>query len=89
MSHVLCHVSFLSSFFGHSGGASRWRVCYQRGTPSSFYCHREKTQDFDEFTDTVFFPLSEVSDEVVSLKLGRQDLCNFILKDSTVTVTKC
>ena len=35
---VRCHVSdvrchFFLSFFGQSGGTSRWRVCYQRGLP--------------------------------------------------------
>ena len=36
MSHVSCHVSFffcLRKKIGQSGGASRWRVCYQRGLP--------------------------------------------------------
>ena len=47
MSHVTCHMSrvtchmscvtciiyFLLLFFGQSGEASRWRVCYQRGLP--------------------------------------------------------
>ena len=44
ISHVKCHVSdvtchsfFLLLFFGQSGGASRWRVCYQRGLPSQFF----------------------------------------------------
>ena len=49
MSHVMCHVSnvmcqvsrvtwhmspFFSSLKKKSGGARRWRVCYQRGLPS-------------------------------------------------------
>ena len=47
VSHVRCHLSgvmchffssfflllFFLSFFGQSGGASRWRVCYQQGLP--------------------------------------------------------
>ena len=34
MSGIMCHVSrvFLCVFL-QSGGASRWRVCYQRGLP--------------------------------------------------------
>ena len=31
VSPVTCHVSFKK--IGQSGGASRWRVCYQRGLP--------------------------------------------------------
>ena len=37
VSHVRCHMSFfcflLLFYFGHSGGASPWRVCYQWGLP--------------------------------------------------------
>ena len=34
MSHVTCHLSFFYvKKIGQSGGASRWRVCYQRGLP--------------------------------------------------------
>ena len=35
VSRVTCHVSlfFSSSFFGPSGGAYWWRVCYQRSLP--------------------------------------------------------
>ena len=39
VSHVMCHMSqfflsiFLSIFFGQSGEAYRWMVCYQRGLP--------------------------------------------------------
>ena len=38
VSHVTCHVShiyiyFILFVFGQSGGAYRWRVCYQRGLP--------------------------------------------------------
>ena len=38
MSHVTCHMSFclFLFFFGQSGGASCWRVCYQRGLPRLF-----------------------------------------------------
>ena len=34
MSHVMCHMShiYLSIFFGQSGEAYRWRVCYRRVT---------------------------------------------------------
>jgi hypothetical protein len=32
MSHVTCHMSHVV-FFGQSGEAYRWRVCYQRGGP--------------------------------------------------------
>ena len=54
MSHVTCHMSkkkkklhfniFFSSFFlrkkiGQSGGASRWRVCYQQGLPHIVFIH--------------------------------------------------
>ena len=31
VSHVTCHIFFL--FFGQSGEAYRWRVCYQWGLP--------------------------------------------------------
>ena len=36
MSRVTCHMScvFFYFVFGQSGGASQWRVCYQRGLPS-------------------------------------------------------
>ena len=51
MSRVMCHVSrvtchmskkklhffFLRKKNGQSGGASRWRVCYQRGLPRLVY----------------------------------------------------
>ena len=38
MSRVTCHMSqfkffYLIFFFGQSGEAQRWRVCYQRGLP--------------------------------------------------------
>ena len=33
MSCVMCQVSFLFLFFLQSGGASWWRVCYQRSLP--------------------------------------------------------
>ena len=34
VSHVMCHAwHFFFFFFRQSGGASRWRVCYQRGLP--------------------------------------------------------
>ena len=37
MSRVTCHVSHVTYqllfFFGQSGEARRWRVCYQRGLP--------------------------------------------------------
>ena len=37
MTHVTCHMSFFFFFYlkknGQSGGASRWRVCYQQGLP--------------------------------------------------------
>ena len=34
LSRVRCHLSRVRRvFFGQSGGASRWRVCYQRGLP--------------------------------------------------------
>ena len=35
MSRVTCHMSqfFFYFFFGQSGEAYRWRVCYQRGLP--------------------------------------------------------
>ena len=37
MSHVTCHLSHVNFifilFFGQIVGASRWRVCYQRGLP--------------------------------------------------------
>ena len=37
VSHVLCHMShvifFSPFFFGQSGEAIRWRVCYERGLP--------------------------------------------------------
>ena len=35
ISRVICHVSRVTcpSFFGQSGEAYRWRVCYQRGLP--------------------------------------------------------
>ena len=48
MSRVTCHLSHVIFFFyiliffyvkknGQSGGASRWRVCYQRGLPHLVY----------------------------------------------------
>ena len=39
VSHVTCHINFnllFIYFFGQSGEASRWRVCYQRGLPRLF-----------------------------------------------------
>ena len=35
MSHIMCHMSyfFFIFFFGQSGEAYQWRVCYQRGLP--------------------------------------------------------
>ena len=33
VSHVTCHIFFIYFFFGRSGEAYRWRVCYQRGLP--------------------------------------------------------
>ena len=39
MSHITCHIFIFFLFFfhvkkiGQGGGASRWRVCYQRGLP--------------------------------------------------------
>ena len=35
MSHVMCHMSRVTFFFffGQSGEAYLWRVCYQRGLP--------------------------------------------------------
>ena len=33
MSHVTCHIFYFIFFFGQSGEAYRWRVCYQRGLP--------------------------------------------------------
>ena len=36
VSGVMCHMShdtFFSFFFGQSGKAYRWRVCYQQGLP--------------------------------------------------------
>ena len=43
LSHVTCHLShvkiffFLSKKIQQSGGASRWRVCYQQGLPRLVY----------------------------------------------------
>ena len=42
VSYVMCHMLqyflfFFSYFFGQSGEASRWRVCYQRGLPRLVY----------------------------------------------------
>ena len=44
MSHNLCHIFFFFlifffffSFFGPSGGAQRWRDCYQWGPPRLVY----------------------------------------------------
>ena len=37
VSGVRCHICFFVCFFGHSGGASRGRVCYQRGLPRLVY----------------------------------------------------
>ena len=33
MSRVTSHMFFCFCFFGQSGEAYRWRVCYQRGLP--------------------------------------------------------
>ena len=40
MSHVTCHVSCVTChfFFGQSGEAYRWWVCYQRSLPRLAYC---------------------------------------------------
>ena len=38
ISHVTCHVSLFFFFFGLSGEAYRWRVCYQRGLPRLVSC---------------------------------------------------
>ena len=41
LSRVTCHMSLLFSFFfGQSGGAYRWRVCYQRGLPRLVFGQR-------------------------------------------------
>ena len=42
MSHVMCDMSRLTIFifyffFGQSGEAYRWRVCYRRGLPRLVY----------------------------------------------------
>ena len=52
VSCVTCHVShviFFCLFFGQSGEAYRWRVCYQRGllrlvTKNTCACSRENSQ---------------------------------------------
>ena len=33
VSRVMCHIFFGGGGGGQSGGASRWKVCYQRGLP--------------------------------------------------------
>ena len=43
---VTCHVSvFFVFFWGKSGGASRWRVCYQRGLPRLVWIHKTPYMD--------------------------------------------
>ena len=37
VSHVACHMSHVIFFFGQSGEAYQWRVCYQRGLPRLIY----------------------------------------------------
>ena len=44
MCHVARHVTFFSFFFGQSGEAYRWRVCYQRGLPRLVFIEECKTQ---------------------------------------------
>ena len=34
---VTCHMSHVTFFFGQSGEAYQWRVCYQRGLPRLVY----------------------------------------------------
>ena len=62
VSGVICQVSgarcqvsgviffyFINFFFGQSGGASRWRVCYQRGLPRLVFEDIGKTVKFQYF----------------------------------------
>ena len=41
MSRVTCHIFFIFFFFGQSGEAYWWRVCYKRGLPClvSYFLH--------------------------------------------------
>jgi hypothetical protein len=42
MSRVICHNYFIYFFFGQSGEAYRWRVCYQGGLPRLVLIQLEK-----------------------------------------------
>ena len=53
VSGVICHMSCVTFFVGQSGGASRWRVCSQRGLPRldshisiSLSCSNKKETDY-------------------------------------------
>ena len=56
MSSVTCHMSGVMArchelfffFFGQSGEASRWRVCYQQGLPRHAICHILYTDTISE-----------------------------------------
>ena len=57
MSRVTCPFFFSSLFFGQSGEAYRWRVCYQRGLPRLVLLYLENVQcvnyDFSFFVEAV------------------------------------
>ena len=66
ISHVMCQVSYvMCHFFVQSGGASRGRVCYQRGlprvvfgVPEVIYTRQETKKGTERYNSTFFFSLS-------------------------------
>ena len=46
VSHVTYHMSHVTFFFGQSGEAHWWRVCFQRGLTRLVYL--EKAESFEE-----------------------------------------
>ena len=80
MSCVTCHVSRVTcqNFFLHflyvkenglSGGASRWRVCYQRGLPRLVYIVSSLSDHLDQASNLKFVKLVPPFSCVVLLKL--------------------
>ena len=72
VSGVTCHMYFLFFFFfGQSGEAYRWRVCYQRGLPrlvldaSVISCNAKLQQSVSRKTFSIncwYWPLTETAD---------------------------
>ena len=67
MSHVTCHTShffYYLFFFGQSGEAYRWRVCYQRGLPRLVLV---------SISFTLFFKSADQFDSIVSMEANIGD----------------